>query len=137
MQELAGLLTQFGIGIGANAFYDIVKGAFASGRTTNEAVFETVQQQVPSLTIENARALADRAIEILARRGDIEIRGSYLYARDSIRMASSQGTKFTFGDGSTSKTDKTQIDAGHGARIEGQGGAEVRQNDDGSISFHT
>jgi hypothetical protein len=66
-----------------------------------------------------------------------ELTGSLLFAPEAIRLASAAHTGFSFGDNSVSATRRTRIDAGAGAFIVGTGGAEVRQNPDGSISFHT
>lgn len=55
----------------------------------------------------------------------------------SITMFSSKNTKFIFGNKSTSETKNTKIDAGRGAFIQGQGGAGIRQNENGSINFFT
>jgi hypothetical protein len=38
---------------------------------------------------------------------------------------------------STRKTKNTSIEAGHGATIEMQGGAQIKKDEDGSISFFT
>jgi hypothetical protein len=50
-------------------------------------------------------------------------------------MRSASGTKFSFGDNSSSKTSTSEITAGYGARIEGTRGTKIVQNSDGSISF--
>lgn len=128
------LLLSLGINIASNAIYDFLKSALTQQQLTNEQLADELSNH---LNISNARIAADRIIEFAAQNGDINISGTYIFANDSITMKSASGTKFTFGNNSTSKTSTSEISAGSGATIEGTGGAQIRQNPDGSISFLT
>lgn|SRR3990167_3956518 len=130
---LEQFLLQIGINLSSSFIYDVVKSYFTKEKNPT---IEGLKTQLSSrLNIENANIKADNIIQFLADHGDINISGSQIYASKSIMMASSQDTKFTFGNNSTSKTDKTSIEAGHGAQIQGQGGARIIQDEDGTIKF--
>ena len=73
----------------------------------------------------------------MAKNGDIIIQGTNIYAPQAVNMASSRGTQLIFGNNSVSSTDKTKIETGEGAHVVATGGAGIRQNEDGSISFFT
>ncbi len=128
------LLLSLGVNIASNAVYDFLKSALDTPLTTRAQLVDRLSSQ---LNIANARIAAERIIDFAAQNGDINISGSYIYATDSITMSSASGTRFTFGNNSTSKTSSSEISAGQGATIVGQGGARIQQNPDGSISFFT
>ena len=117
--------------------YDVISARLKRSPASNSDIAAELQSSFPHLALKDITAVAEKAIELLARSGDIEVRGSTLYARDSVRMSSPPGTKFTFRDNSQSVTDRSKIVAGEGAEIQGSGGAEIRQDQDGSISFLT
>ena len=129
------LLLQLGLGVTSNFIYDLAKGYLAS--TPNPSVSELESKIASSLNIQNADIYAHKLVEFLAKRGDIRIEGTRIYASESILMTSGDGTQFTFGNNSKSTTKNSQISAGQGAYIQGQGGAGIRQNEDGGISFFT
>ncbi len=135
MDPIAQLLSSFGINIVSTTIYDLIKARLLSGPATHADIEATLRTHFPQLTLKNISVIAETAIDLLAQTGNIRVTGSKLYARTSIWMRSAPGTQFTFGDGSESTTDKSQIIAGQGAQIVGSGGAEVRQNPDGSIDF--
>lgn len=128
------LLLQLGLGVTSNAIYDFLKSYFVKNPKA-----DSVQLKInlaSFLDIKNANIAADKIINFLAQNGDIRIEGSNIYANDSIKMFSSQKTKFIFGNNSASETKNTKIEVGNGAFIQGQGGAGIKQNEDGSISFY-
>lgn len=127
------LLLSLGLNIASNAIYDFLKTTFSENKTLNEN--ELKNKLSSHLNIQNSSIVADKIIEFLAKNGDIRIEGTNIYANDSISILSSKDTKFIFGNNSSSATKNTRIDAGHGAFIQGQGGAGMKQNEDGSISF--
>ncbi len=127
------LLLSLGINIASSGIYDFLKSTLVTP-TTREQLVERLSSE---LNIENARIAADRIIDFAAQNGDINISGTSIFANDSISMRSASSTQFTFGNNSTSKTSTSEISAGYGAKITGQGGAAIVQNPDGSISFFT
>ncbi len=131
--ELSELILNLGLNVSSNAIYDLIRSAI---RRNPDAGRDSLRQELAGiLCVEGADVKADTIITFLAQRGDIRITGSRIYATDKIEMASSEGTKFTFGNNSSSSTKNTSIQAGQGAFIQGQGGAKIVQNADGSISF--
>jgi hypothetical protein len=126
--SLEQLLLQLGVSISANAVYDFIKTK--SFNSADEASSELNSK----LDINNAE-ISGKIINFLAQNGDIKIEGSNIYGENTVKMASSANTKLSFGNNSTSKTKNTSIEAGQGATIEMQGGANIVQEDDGSISF--
>lgn len=129
------LLLQLGLGVTSNAIYEFLKNYFIKNPKADLVQLKT--NLASFLDIKNANVIADKIINFLAQNGDIRIEGSSIYANDSIKMFSSQNTKFTFGNNSTSETKNTKIEVGNGAFIQGQGGAGIKQNEDGSINFYT
>lgn len=129
------LLTQLGINLTSSFIYERVSGYFKKVNAPTTNGLKSVLAS--SLNIENAEINASRIVDFLAQNGDIRIRGTRIYACNSITTASSKSTRFDFGDNSSSITDKSSIKAGSGARIVGAGGAKIVQDDDGSIKFFT
>lgn len=131
---LEQLLLQLGINLSSSFVYDVVKSYFT--KETNPTLEGLKSELSSRLNIANTSIKSDNIIQFLANNGDITISGSRIYASNSVIMASSRNTKFTFGNNSTSKTNKSSIEAGHGAQIQGQGGARIEQDEDGNIKFY-
>jgi len=127
------LLLQFGIEITSNAIYEFLRNFFSKNTQANKLQLENALSSF--LNIQNANIVADKIIDFLAKNGDLRIEGITIFANDSISMFSTKNTKFTFGNNSSSTTKNTKIEAGNGAFIQGQGGAGMKQDEDGSISF--
>ena len=135
MDVVAQLLLQQGVSLASQTIYDFVKKRLKSKTQTVAEIGEALEAEFPSLSLDGAKVIAQTVVDFFAEMGFIAIRGSHIYAGDAVWMRSAPGTKLTFGDDSVSETDKTRIEAKGNARIEMSGGAQVRQNPDGSISF--
>ncbi|MFC1613138.1 hypothetical protein ACFL23_02285 [Patescibacteria group bacterium] len=132
---LAQLLISLGLNISSSFVYDKVKSYFGKEKSPT---IEGLKKELSShLKIENANIKSDKIIQFLAKNGDISIDGTQIYASKSITMASNKGTQFSFGNNSSSKTDKSAIEAGRDAKIVGQGGAKIEQDENGNIKFYT
>lgn len=137
MDPLIAALAQLGVSLASSAIYDAAKTFIK--RTPGTApgdLAQALKEQFPSLTLDGASVVAQTVIDFFAERGFIDINGTSIYAANAVWMRSSPGTALTFGHGSTSSTEKTRISAGEGAEARMTGGAQIRQNDDGSITFH-
>lgn len=77
---------------------------------------------------------ARTVIEMFASQGLLRIEHSILYAPESISIGADKNAEFIFGQDSVSETAKTKIEVRGNSEIRGTN-AEIRQNDDGSISF--
>jgi len=130
---LEQILLQLGLGVTSSAIYDFCKAYFSKSESVNINSFK--EELASFLKIGGAEVAAEKIINFMAVNGDIEIKGSRIYAKSSILYSSEKNTKFSL-EGSRSETEKTRIDVGKKAKIEGQGGAGIKQNEDGSISFH-
>ena len=129
------LLIQLGINLASSVIYELVT---MYHRSTPNPTIEGLKNYLASkLVIEGANIKASTIVDFMAKNGDIIIQGTNIYAPQAVNMASSHGTQLIFGNNSVSATDKTKIEAGHGAHIVATGGAGIRQNEDGSISFFT
>jgi hypothetical protein len=84
--------------------------------------------------IDKSEIISDSIIEFLAKTGDITISGSKIFAKESIFLTSSRGTKFQLKDDSWSKTEHASVDVGENGSITGQNGAEMKLSKEG-ISF--
>ena len=131
MDPLLGVLGQLGLGLATSGVYDLIKG-FAGSISRHEFTSE-VQNRI---NMKGVSMSAETVIDALVRNGFLTIQQSHLYANESINFGSYQGGAVV-GNDSSMRTDKTAIEAGAGAFLETQGNAQVRQNPDGSISFHT
>ena len=81
---------------------------------------------------------ASTIVDVLARTGAIVFHNSSIYAPQQISYVAQNGSRVTFGGTGRSETDRTAIvSSGRNARIDIEGNGAVRQNADGSISFHT
>lgn len=129
MDQLTLLLSQLGINIASSAIYDLIT---LSKRPNS--VHEIENYLASNFQIENAAIKAETIVTFLAKHGDIVISNTNIYASKEVHLQSSPGTRLTM-TGSTSNTDKTSIQVGGGAQIIAQGGAHIRQGDDGSISI--
>ena len=129
------LLIQLGINLASSAIYELIT---IYHRSTANPTIEGLKNYLASkLLIEGAIIKASTIIDFMAKNGDIIIQGTDIYASQAVNMASSHGTKLVFGNSSVSTTNKTKIEAGQDAHIVATGGAGIRQNEDGSISFFT
>jgi len=132
MDPLLALLSQLGLGLATNAIWDYLK-SLATSPIEQKALAEEIQNRI---NLHGVTVRAETVISALAQRGFISIRNSNLYAPTALIFGSVQGAAVV-GDNSTLATAKTSIVAGKGASLETIGNAQVRQNPDGSISFHT
>jgi hypothetical protein len=132
VDPLLNLLSQLSLGLATNAIYDLLK-SLASKPLEQKALMDQIQN---CIELNGVTMRAETVISALTLNGFLSIEGSHLYARDSLAFGSQGGTAIA-GTNSTLQTAKTSIFAGHGAAIRTQGNAQVRQNPDGSISFHT
>ena len=132
MDPLLNLLSQLSLGLATNAIYDLLK-SLASKPLEQKALWDQIQNRID---LNGVTMHADTVISALTQNGFLSIQGSHLYAHDGLAFGS-QGGSALAGNNSTLQTAKTSIVAGQGASIQTQGNAQVRQNPDGSISFHT
>ena len=99
-------------------------------------VSELKDELVSELNLQGMEIKAEKIIEFMAKNGDINIEGTTIQSEESISMFSSKNTKLTLGNNS-SKTKRSEIRSEGNAKMTASGGAGVKQNDDGSISFYT
>ena len=136
MIDLAGVLSNLGLGVGANAIYDAIKNYITSSPDQSRQGLERVLQDAIRVTGQSIRA--STIVDVLARSGAIEFHNSSVYAPQQISYVAQNGSRVTFGGTGRSETDKTAIvSSGRNAKIDIEGNGAVRQNADGSISFHT
>jgi hypothetical protein len=120
-------------GIAASAIFEYLKNRFG-GRS--EITGAELQEAIGDfLVLHGVRAEAATVMTLLASKGYIEVTGSQLHANEKLVIAAASGAKFTVGQNTRTTTEKTAIEAGHGAYMSGSGAAVVQN--DGSISFHT
>ena len=96
-----------------------------------------LKSDVPNLTLNNAEELATTTVEFFAENGAITVPGTMTKTKGHIFWRSAPGTEFSFGYGTTSESGQHRSEPAGGARITGRGGAEIRQEDDGSITYRT
>lgn len=132
MDPLLNFLSQLGLGLATNAIYDLLK-SLTSKSLDQKALLGQIQNRID---LNGVTMHAETVISALMQNGFLSIQGSHLYAHDSLVFGSQSGTAIA-GNNVTLQTAKTSIVAGQGAAIQTHGNAQIRQNPDGSISFHT
>lgn len=128
---LNALLSQLGLGLATNAVYDFLKG-FAGQETSRQKLQVEIQNRID---LHGVSMSAETVIDALASNGVLQIRQSSLHGNQSLVFGSKGGTA-SFGDNSVLSTSRTAIQTGSGAFMNTHGNAQVRQNSDGSITFH-
>ncbi len=131
MDPLLTALSQLGLGLAANAVYDLIKNL---GSKTSDAqkVAEEIQNKINMFGVSMR---AETVINALAQNGFLVIQQSHLHANQGLTFGSYQGSAI-IGNNSSLTTNNTAMTAGAGAFMETQGSAQVSHNPDGSISFH-
>lgn len=132
MDPVFTLLSQLGLGLATSAVYDLLK-SLAAKPLEQKTLLEEIQNRI---NLNGVTMRAETVISALTQNGFLSIQGSHLYATNSLVFGSQGGTSIA-GNNTTLQTSKTSIVTGQGASIQTQGNAQVRQNPDGSISFHT
>lgn len=99
---------------------------------------EGLEQELESvISAHGINVKASTIVDFLADKGVIKITNSTIYAPEQISYAAKGGSVF-FGGTGKSSTDSTIISTeGEGSGISIKGNGAVKQNSDGSISFHT
>ena len=134
MDPILNVLTQIGLGVASNSVYDFLKKKFATaGASIDRASLESGLQNV--ITVSGAAMRASTVIDALAQRGLLIIQGSHLHGPQGLTFGSIQGSAIA-GNNTRLSTDKTAIDTGPGAFVKTEGDSQIRQNPEGSISFH-
>lgn len=132
MDPVLALISQLGLGLATNAVYDLLK-SLAAEPLEQKALLDEIQNRI---NLNGVTMRAETVISALTQNGFLSIQGSHLYATNSLVFGSHGGTAIA-GNNTTLQTSKTSIVVGQGASIQTQGNSQVRQNPDGSISFHT
>jgi hypothetical protein len=130
--DIMTVLGQLGLGLATNAIYDLIKGC-AGKEVSVKDVEAAIQNQI---NMHGISMSAETVIRALSEKGFISIKGSHLHANESIIFGSVVGGA-SMGNNSKLTTNKTAIHASDNASMNTVGNAQVRQNPDGSISFHT
>jgi hypothetical protein len=134
MDPILNILSQVGLGVASNAVYDYLKKKFTTaGASIDRHTLEAELQNV--ITLNGVTMRASTVIDALARNGFLVIEGSHLHGPQALTFGSVQGSAVA-GNNTRLSTDKTSIDAGAGAFVKTEGNSQIRQNPDGSISFH-
>lgn len=129
------VLGNLGLGLATNAVYDFLKSRMLSPNPPTVSQLAAELQNV--IDMNGVQVNAATVINALASDGIITIRQSHLHGSEGVTFGAVNGKAF-FGDDSVSSTDKTAIHAqGMGSGIGIHGTGAVKQNPDGSISFHT
>jgi hypothetical protein len=136
MIDLAAVLSNLALGVGANAIYDAIKNYITSSPECSREGLERALQDVIRVSGQTIRAAT--IVDVLAQSGAIVFKDSSIYAPDQISYVATNGSRVTFGGTGRSETKTTAITStGRNARMDIEGNGAVRQNPDGSISFHT
>jgi hypothetical protein len=129
--QLASILNGLGLGVISNSLYDTLKGLMSRNATTEDCA-KAIQD---CIVVHGVSMRAETVISALADHGLLRISDSDLIADDAL-LFGGQGGSARITD-STLKTPRTEIQVGANAAIKTEGMGHIRQNADGSISFHT
>ena len=127
---IESVLEQLGMGLLTNSIYDLLRTLAA--KESSQSEFRKAVQNC--IDVHGASIKAETIISALAEHGILRINGSRLEANQDLIFGSQGGSaRIT---GSTLITATTVIEVGAEAEINTSGHALIRQNADGSISFH-
>lgn len=133
--EPLSILGNIGLGVAGNAVYEFLKARLNGPNPPTKEQLQTELQNV--INMNGVQVSAATVIDSLASNGIITIRQSKLHGPDGVTIGAVNGYTF-FGDNGVTSTDKTAIRSqGIGTGIGIQGTGAVKQNPNGSISFHT
>jgi hypothetical protein len=127
---VAQLMANAVTGISSNAAYDYLKQRFQNRTEVTAPELQTAIGDY--LVLNGVKADAATVMNLLAQKGILAVSNSQLYAPQSLTVGAAPGAVFSIGDSTTTRTDKTAIQAGAGAYVQGSNAAIV-QNPDGSI----
>ena len=130
--QFSAILGELGLSMFANSLYDVMKTNFMSRNVSKEEWIKSIQD---CIDVHGVSMRAETVISALAEQGFLSISGSDLVADEALLFGSQGGSaRIT---NSTLKTPRTEIQVGVNAAIKTEGMGHIRQNADGSISFHT
>lgn len=132
MDPVLLMLSELGLGVATSAIYDFLK-SLVSKPLDQKTITEEIQNRID---LNGVSMRAETVISALTQNGFLSIQNSQLYATDSL-VFGSQGGAAMAGNNTVLQTSKTAVVAGQGAAMRTQGHAQIRQNSDGSITFHT
>ena len=131
VSEFASILGELGLGVLSNSLYEALK-TLVSRQASKEDCIKATQD---CIDVHGVSMRAETVISALADHGLLSISGSDLVANEAL-LFGSQGGSARITD-STLKTPRSEIQVGVKAAITTKGNGHIRQNADGSISFHT
>ena len=129
--DLSTLLGQLGLGIASQAIYELIT-SYGQENVAADRVTSDIQNQI---NLHGITMKAETVINAMAENGFISIKGTQLHAKDSIVFGSKHGGA-SVGNDSKLSTDRTAIEAKGNSSMNTEGNAQVRQNPNGSITFH-
>lgn len=129
------ILIPLGVNLASSTIYDFVKSLLNQNPVPAEQLPEKIHSQFPQVTIDNAKMIANKMIDLLAAHGDIEVKGTTLYSKGSIWMRSAPGTKFVFSDSVSTTESGSEIKVEPGGNITGVHGGQIEQDADGNIKI--
>lgn len=129
--DLLTFLGQLGLGVAGNAIYDLIS-SYGQESVATDRVTKDIQNKI---NLHGITMKAETVINAMAENGFISIKRTELHAKDLIVFGSKHGGA-SVGNDSKLSTDKTAIEAKGNSSMNTEGNAQVRQNPDGSITFH-
>ena len=111
---LVGVFRDLGINLSASVIFEFLKSRFGKSLGVEQSTFE--HELSAFLKIHGVQSEAATVIKALADSGFLSIKGAELVAPDGILIGAGEGARFSFGEGSASKTTKTAIHANGNAR---------------------
>jgi hypothetical protein len=131
VSEFASILGELVVGVLSNSLYEALK-TLVSRQGSKEDCTKAIQD---CIDVHGVSMRAETVISALADHGLLSISGSDLGANEAL-LFGSQGGSARITDLKL-KTPRSEIQVGVKATITTQGNGHIRQNADGSISFHT
>ena len=129
--DMLTLLGQLSLGMASNAIYDLLM-SYGQKEVPAHELTSQIQNQI---NLHGITMQAETVINALAQNGFISIRKSHLHADNSLIFGSVIGSA-SVGNNSKLTTNNTAIEAKGNASMNTKSNAQIKQNPDGSISFH-
>jgi len=134
--ELTHALGELAIALGghfsASFIYEGIKDLVSSKHFTKEELTQELSKKFSSkVSLENAKLLSEKAIDIMIENGELKNNGTYMFSDEAI-IQQTGGDGTISSKNSTFKTTNTEISIqGTGAEMTQTGNAIIKQDKDG------
>lgn len=132
MDPLHEVLIPMGVNVVSNAIWDGIKAILKKGDLTEKEVTNEFRAQFPQINISQAEIISHTAIQVLAEKGEIEIRGTKIHS-NSFNMTTLPGSNIKFTGSKSETASGSVINTEGNSSIDLSNGGQIQQPSNGDI----